>query len=79
MSLPLPLHPEPWAFKWSELEAKTIKEYGQAYATAERDRFAELCDAAQAVITRWDSPAWKDQPHTAEYIKRLRAALEDLK
>ena len=30
MSLPLPLHPEPWAFAWSELEQREIKAYGQA-------------------------------------------------
>lgn len=38
----------------------------------ERD---ELRAAAQAVVDRWDTPAWKDVPHTAEYISRLRAAL----
>jgi len=35
-----------------------------------------LQKAAQAVIDRWDSPAWKDQPHTAEYIAELRRALD---
>lgn len=35
-----------------------------------------LQKAAQAVIDRWDSPAWKDQPHTAEYILALRKALD---
>ena len=35
-----------------------------------------LQKAAQAVIDRWDSPAWKDQPHTAEYIEELRKALD---
>ena len=38
-----------------------------------------LQKAAQALIDRWNAPSWKDQPHTAEYIERLRAALEDLK
>lgn len=31
--------------------------------------------AASAVIERWDSPKWKDEPHTAEFINRLRAAV----
>ena len=31
--------------------------------------------AAQAVVERWDTPLWKDVPHTAEYIEALRAAL----
>jgi len=35
-----------------------------------------LQKAAQALIERWDSPAWKDQPHTAEYILTLRKALD---
>ncbi len=32
--------------------------------------------AAQAVIDRWDSPVWKDVPHTAEYINELRNVLD---
>ena len=35
-----------------------------------------LQKAAQALINRWDSPAWKDQPHTADYIEELRKALD---
>jgi len=35
-----------------------------------------LQKAAQAVIDRWDSPNWKDQQHTAEYIAELRKALD---
>jgi len=35
-----------------------------------------LQKAAQAVIDRWDSPSWKDQQHTAEYIAELRKALD---
>lgn len=31
--------------------------------------------AAAAVVERWDSPKWKDEPHTAVFIDRLRAAL----
>lgn len=34
-----------------------------------------LQKAAQAVIDRWESPSWKDQPHTAHYIAELRKAL----
>jgi hypothetical protein len=35
----------------------------------------KLAEAARAVIDRWDSPAWKDAPHTGEYIHALRQAL----
>jgi len=36
----------------------------------------ELVLAAQAVIERWDTPAWKDVPATATFINRLRDALK---
>lgn len=36
-----------------------------------------LQQAAQAVIDRWDSPSWKDQPHTSVYIAELRKAIAD--
>lgn len=35
----------------------------------------QLAEAARAVIARWDSPKWKDEAPTAEYIGRLREAL----
>jgi len=34
-----------------------------------------LRQAAQALVDRWDTPAWKDAPHTGQYIDALRAAL----
>ena len=37
----------------------------------------KLIEAAQAVIARWDSPLWKDFPHTAEFIHKLREAVAD--
>jgi hypothetical protein len=36
-----------------------------------------LREAAQAVVDRWDTPAWKDVPHTGEFINALRAALAE--
>ena len=35
----------------------------------------ELVRAAQAVVDRWDTPLWKDVPHTGEFIGKLREAL----
>lgn len=35
-----------------------------------------LQTAAQHLIDRWDSPLWKDQPHTGVYIAELRKTLE---
>ena len=40
---------------------------------------AELLQAAIAIIERWDSPLWKDLPATAEYIRRLRKAVDNAK
>lgn len=40
--------------------------------TKQRD---ELLKAAKAVVNRWDSPQWKDQPHTGNYINALRQAV----
>jgi len=34
-----------------------------------------LQKAAQSMIDRWESPDWKDTPHTAHYIAELRKAL----
>ena len=34
-----------------------------------------LRQAAQALVDCWDTPAWKDVPHTGKYIDALRAAL----
>ena len=36
----------------------------------------QLFTAAKEVIERWDSPLWKDLPHTGEAINRLRQAVE---
>lgn len=35
----------------------------------------DLLAAGRAVVARWDSPLWKDQPHTAEFIQALREAI----
>jgi hypothetical protein len=40
--------------------------------TEQRDRLAK---AAQAVVSRWETPNWKNASATAEYIYRLRDAL----
>lgn len=36
---------------------------------------SSLITAAQAVVDRWDSPKWKDLPHTGEFIDKLREAI----
>ena len=39
----------------------------------------ELLEAAEGIVSRWDSPLWKDQPHTGVFIDRLRAAIAKAK
>ena len=39
----------------------------------------ELLEAAEAIVARWDSPLWKDQPHTGTFIDQLRAAIAKAK
>lgn len=51
--------------------AKALRAWNRRPAPA-----SDLRAAAQAVVDRWDSPQWKDEPHTAEFINRLRRALE---
>jgi len=34
-----------------------------------------LLEAAKAVVERWDTPSWKWEIHTAEFIQALRAAI----
>ena len=36
---------------------------------------SELRKAAQALVDRWDTPLWKEAPHTGTFIDALRAAL----
>ena len=36
---------------------------------------SDLREAAQALVDRWDTPLWKDAPHTGVFIDALRAAL----
>jgi hypothetical protein len=38
-----------------------------------------LIEAAKAVVERWETPLWKDAPHTGDYIYRLRDALNAYK
>ena len=42
---------------------------------AEVERLRELLEAAKAVVTRWDTPNWKDAEPTAAVIGRLRAII----
>ena len=39
----------------------------------------EMVEAAKDVVARWDSPLWKDQPHTGVFIDQLRAAIAKAK
>lgn len=41
----------------------------------QREKINALVGAGNAVVDRWNSPLWKDVPHTATFIHALRDAL----
>lgn len=57
--------------------------YGKKYQMVEEkngdwvwyEDLEEMVETAKDVIARWDSPLWKDQPHTGVFIDKLRAAI----
>lgn len=63
-------------------ESVTAKAFESGYRAALKAQPApteaqgELQDAAAAVVARWESPKWKDEPHTVVFIERLRKALD---
>ena len=55
--------------------ARSVRNIYEADRIKTREVVQALAEAAQAVVDRWDSPLWKDVPHTGEFIGRLRDAL----
>ena len=47
-----------------------------ARAAIENERHQRIEAAAIALIERWETPLWKDVPHTGNYIHALRDALQ---
>ena len=39
----------------------------------------DLVEVLEDIIERWDTPLWKDVPHTAEYIDAARFVLAKTK
>ena len=54
---------------------RTVNEVREAYIAARMEHEWPLVEAAQALVDRWDTPLWKDVPHTGEFIGKLREAL----
>ena len=57
---------------YKTLEYLTLSDSMRMYIRdieAQRD---ELLEALEAIIERWDTPLWKDVPHTAECINAAR-------
>lgn len=44
-----------------------------------QERIDSLLTTGNAVVERWDSPLWKDLPHTGESIHALREAIAKAK
>ena len=72
--VPLPDHPEPWAFKWTSLELDSITRYGDARASEAR-RLA-LLEAAELAATATNDSDYLVDPD--EFIAdRLRALADE--
>jgi len=64
-------------------EWKTVAEGRLLESLDEIERLAEareqrdqLAEAARAVVDRWETPLWKDAPHTGLFIRALADALD---
>lgn len=64
----------------TEGDAKAIAVLVKKVAEADRKELLSLVqvlvDKGNAVVERWDSPLWKDVPHTGTFINDLRSAVE---
>ena len=54
---------------YSNQNTKPILESENKEIKAQQD---ELLEALETIIERWDTPLWKDVPHTAECINAAR-------
>lgn len=70
-------------FPTEELEEETFEDAILAMSyehVAEMNKLKkqrdQLLAAGRAVVDRWNSPLWKDQPHTAEFIAKLNDAIK---
>lgn len=63
--------------KWKEQNEalRTLAEHGENEIQKLTKELARITEAAQAVVDRWEQPAWKDTEPTATVIYRLRDAL----
>lgn len=58
-----------------DVKVTTEQAHKELYAMIDEANVKALVEASDAVVKRWDSPKWKDLPHTADYIHALRNAL----
>lgn len=68
----------------AEQELKDLKEWWNLNPKLFQHKLAELTlqstrmrAAGEALVLRWDSPGWKDVPHTAVFIEALRAVIAE--
>lgn len=69
-----------WRRGDDSLEQPEPREIGKAIdaAIGVIEQTQTLINAAKAVITRWDTPLWKDVEHTGVSIAALRKAVEGM-
>jgi hypothetical protein len=54
----------------------TAKHAWNAGQAAEREKYAALIAAAEAVIERWETPLWKESKPTAVAVYRMKDVIE---
>jgi hypothetical protein len=59
-----------------ELTLQLLAVHGQAADAL--DKLAKAVEALREIITRWDTPAWKDAEATGSVINRARTVLAEL-
>jgi hypothetical protein len=70
-SLDVEMNPDS-AYDWGACDIRRDLCLAIARIVQQRDA---LRITGQAVVDRWDTPAWKDAPPTANFISALRASL----
>ncbi len=69
----------PMAVSARAMTPHAVRAFYEAQITKDRALIQTLMDKADSVIKRWDSPKWKWDQHTGEFIRELQVAVEAAK
>ena len=69
----------PMAVSARAMTPHAVRAFYEDQITRDRALIQTLMDKADSVIKRWDSPKWKWDQHTGEFIRELQVAVEAAK